>query len=316
VARIADACRAEVRERVLALGDSDLDVDGEEFADRMAVDTVMCAFGIGKGEATTLVNLADRLTVLPAVWDAWQAGVLDGSRVRVLVRATEVLDDATGVLQLHADAADIALADQVVTDLAHAWPATDDAGVRLSMDQRRADALIGLFRAFRDGSLTDQPGLIAGATGDPDAGSAFDSGAASAGSASPAGFAPGTVLLRVPVRRVHDLGLVVHADTLFGDGPAADEPAQLRGLGRSCDLDHDTPWPRGPTSVTNLDPKCRRHHNAKTLGVFHATLTAGPGTGPRTVHWTLPAGVQVTTTREPLPGVRPATRLAPTPTAS
>jgi hypothetical protein len=57
---------------------------------------------------------------------------------------------------------------------------------------------------------------------------------------------------------------------------------------RSCDLDHDTPWPRGPTSVTNLDPKCRRHHNAKTLGVARTRLTAGPGAGPRTVHWTLP----------------------------
>jgi hypothetical protein len=207
----------------------------------------------------------------------------------------------------------------------------------------------------------------------------------------------------VPVRRVHDLGLVLNADTLFNEGPAADATGQLRGLGRpdvvdpasartlarrqleqgigvqvlvvddsgavervvrldrdtarscgsrealvasvqqaiadapalqveghdpseaiarhvraaaptcsfydcprqarSCDLDHDTPWPRGPTSVSNLDPKCRRHHNAKPLGIVHTRLTAGPGTGPRTVHWTLPAGIQVTTTPEPLPGV-------------
>jgi phage tail protein X len=56
--------------------------------------------------------------------------------------------------------------------------------------------------------------------------------------------------------------------------------------------------------VTNLDPKCRRHHNAKTLGIVHARLTAGPGNGPRTVHWTLPAGIEVTTTPEPLPGTR------------
>jgi hypothetical protein len=63
--------------------------------------------------------------------------------------------------------------------------------------------------------------------------------------------------------------------------------------------------------VTNLDPKCRRHHNAKTLGVAHTRLTAGPGTGPRTVHWTLPAGIQVTTTPEPLPGTRVGPRPAP-----
>jgi hypothetical protein len=63
--------------------------------------------------------------------------------------------------------------------------------------------------------------------------------------------------------------------------------------------------------VSNLDPKCRRHHNAKTLGVVHTRLTAGPGAGRRTVHWTLPAGIQVTTSPEPVPG----TRLRPRPTA-
>ena len=95
VARIVKRCRAEVRERVLALGDSDLDVDGEVFAHRTCVDSVMCAFGIGTNEATILVNLADRLTVLPEVWDAWSAGVLDSSRVRVIADATDVLDDVT-----------------------------------------------------------------------------------------------------------------------------------------------------------------------------------------------------------------------------
>jgi hypothetical protein len=461
VARIAARCRCEVRERVLALGDSDLDMNGEEFAHRMCVDTVMCALGVGKNEAARLVNLADRLTILPEVWDAWAAGVLDASRVRVLANATEVLDDATArtvarevlaragggpwdgpaprrwrtrveeavvradaraaecrraaavaarrvrawkegdgsaVLALHASEADIALADQVITDLARAWPAVDPHGVRLTMDQRRADALIGLFRAVRDNSLRDQPGLHSGA------GLAFRVGRDRGDEPDPIA---GPRLPRVPVRRMHDLGLVLHADTLFNGGPAADETGQLRGLGqpavlapgsartlalrqleqgtdvqvlvvdatgaldhvvsvdptmcgsresltaavrqrlaaepplecdihdpseaiarhvraeaptcsfydcprqaRSCDLDHDEAWPRGPTSVTNLDPKCRRHHNAKTFGVVQTNLTAGPGTGPRTVHWTLPCGVQVTTSPESLPGVGP--RLMPT----
>lgn len=30
-----------------------------------------------------------------------------------------------------------------------------------------------------------------------------------------------------------------------------------------CELDHDTPWPTGETSTTNLKPRCRRHHKAK-----------------------------------------------------
>jgi hypothetical protein len=255
--------------------------------------------------------------------------------------------DGTGVLQLRGDAADIALADQVVTDLARAWPARDVDGSLLSMDQRRADALMGVFRAIRDGSLATYP----------DSNQGTDLGSAGSGAlTTPAGsaFGPAVAVPRVPVRRVHDLGLVLHADALFGDGPAAEETAQLRGLGRpsvvdpasaralarkqlrhgapvqvlvvdgsgalahvvcldrkagqicrtratlvgavrqalsirpdlvtdghepteaiarhvraeaptcsfyncprrarSCDLDHDTPWPRGPTWVGNLDP--------------------------------------------------------------
>ena len=33
-----------------------------------------------------------------------------------------------------------------------------------------------------------------------------------------------------------------------------------------CDLDHDIPWPHGPTHVTNLTSKHRSHHNAHTHG--------------------------------------------------
>ena len=33
-----------------------------------------------------------------------------------------------------------------------------------------------------------------------------------------------------------------------------------------CDLDHDTPWPHGPTEVTNLTNKHRPHHNLHTHG--------------------------------------------------
>ncbi|WP_344254363.1 HNH endonuclease signature motif containing protein [Terrabacter carboxydivorans] len=33
-----------------------------------------------------------------------------------------------------------------------------------------------------------------------------------------------------------------------------------------CDLDHDIPWPHGPTEVTNLTSKHRHHHNVHTHG--------------------------------------------------
>jgi hypothetical protein len=328
VARIVKRCRAEVRERVLALGDSDLDVDGEVFAHRTCVDSVMCAFGIGQSEATRLVNLAGRLAVLPEVWEAWSAGVLDTSRVRVLADATDVLDDATArtvardllasaagapwqgpaprqwrtqveeavvaadaaaaarrraaavaarrvrswtegdgsaVLAVHAGTSDIEMADQVITDLARAWPATDPDGLRLTMDQRRTDAFLGLLRAVRDHSLTDQPGVTADSAFG--AGSAFNAGS---GAAFAAGRPDGRDLT---------------------DGDA--QPGPIPGVR----------LPRVPVR--------RRHHNAKTLGVVRTQLTAGPGAGRWTVRWTLPAGIQVTTSPEPLPG----TGLDPLPAA-
>ena len=40
--------------------------------------------------------------------------------------------------------------------------------------------------------------------------------------------------------------------------PSCDRPAW------DCDLDHDTPWPHGPTTGTNLQALCRRHHRMKT----------------------------------------------------
>ena len=35
-----------------------------------------------------------------------------------------------------------------------------------------------------------------------------------------------------------------------------------------CDLDHEIPHPRGPTSGTNLRPLCRRHHRLKSHGLL------------------------------------------------
>ena len=39
-------------------------------------------------------------------------------------------------------------------------------------------------------------------------------------------------------------------------------------LARRCDLDHHVPYPHGPTTVANLGPLHRRHHNLKTAGLW------------------------------------------------
>ncbi|MGZ4611275.1 MAG: HNH endonuclease signature motif containing protein [Actinomycetes bacterium] len=71
-------------------------------------------------------------------------------------------------------------------------------------------------------------------------------------------------------------------------------------VARRCDLDHDEPWPRGPTAVHNLDPRCRRDHELKTRGLLRTRL-APDGS----VTTTMLTGLAVTTRPEPLPGFGP-----------
>ncbi|GAA3693200.1 HNH endonuclease signature motif containing protein [Terrabacter ginsenosidimutans] len=56
-------------------------------------------------------------------------------------------------------------------------------------------------------------------------------------------------------------------------------------LASRCDLDHETPWPRGETSVGNLHLKHRWHHNTKTDGVWTSRPVADGG-----LEWTTLTG--------------------------
>jgi hypothetical protein len=44
-----------------------------------------------------------------------------------------------------------------------------------------------------------------------------------------------------------------------------------RRRARSCDLDHRTPWPTGPTTAENLGALCRHHHRMKHAPGWHVT---------------------------------------------
>ena len=52
-----------------------------------------------------------------------------------------------------------------------------------------------------------------------------------------------------------------------------------------CDLDHEVPWPSGPTTVRNLRSRHRRHHNHKTRGTWRPVRSRAAAT-----RWTTVSG--------------------------
>jgi hypothetical protein len=408
------------RARVLSEATSVLDGDGA----RRVSDRVLGATGAAGPDRAAR-------TGEPGPWDGpsprtWRARVaravvaedLDAARRRhqlaVAARAVRVWSesDGVGVLQVRAAAEDVAMADRVITGLAESWPVTAPDGAPLGMDQHRTDALMDLLRRVHTGRplpTTTGPDAPSGApaTAGAPASAGSDATAAGApayagadassdasGAAATAGGKP--TYAGTPVGRGREIGLVLHVDTLFGDGPQARVPGELRGLGepvpldpstarettvravaagttvralvvdgsgalvataplghppvggwtrpavgaaaraavqrlpelctaayeptvataehvrarnpqctgydcprsaRRCDLDHDEPWPRGPTAATNLHPRCRRDHELKTRGVVTTRLHPD---GSVTTH--MLTGLLVTTRPDPLPG--------------
>ena len=79
-------------------------------------------------------------------------------------------------------------------------------------------------------------------------------------------------------------------------GPGCTVPAAR------CDLDHDIPWPHGPTAVGNLTSKHRLHHSLHTHGHWRVHRDTDGS-----VHWRTEAGRSyVTRPRDWLEGVRGA----------
>jgi hypothetical protein len=419
-ARFAARVRAEARLELASGARVSGRPDDEVVIDSAVIGEVTAALGTSQYDAGRLVDLADRLVgVLPETRTALEHGRIDLPRAQALAQATAVLSDddarrveaqllpgpgaapwdgssprawkervlrvvhrvdrdavrrrreramadrcvrawpngdGTADLLIRGEHTDVVMAEQVLSDLAARAPETGPDGQPRSVAQRRADVFFDTLRRIRDG----QP------------------------------------LPALAIRREREIGLVLHADTLFSDGPAAQDPGELRGLGspepveaasaaqlareqiaggagtrvlltdaygtvrhlvrlssappggwtreslvqavrgtlptlpplwvegysptghiadhvrarsprctayacpraaRRCDLDHDEPWPRGPTAVHNLHPRCRRHHELKTRRLLRTRL-APDGT----LATTMLTGVTTVTRPPPLPG--------------
>ena len=63
-----------------------------------------------------------------------------------------------------------------------------------------------------------------------------------------------------------------------------------------CELDHREPWPGGPTSVRNLRPLCKRHHDLKHHSQWKLTKD-----DDGTHQWTAPTGHHYNYRPPPLP---------------
>ena len=73
--------------------------------------------------------------------------------------------------------------------------------------------------------------------------------------------------------------------------PGCDRPATKAELDHIEPFNHRHPARGGPTTMENLHPLCKHHHQLKTQGVFR--LRREPRTGVLT--WTLPGGTTATT---------------------
>jgi hypothetical protein len=226
------------------------------------------------------------------------------SRRGVFGRLTQ---DGMGCLTVTTDAATIAaVLDRLDTDAR----GRRGAGDPRSLDQLRADlATDALLRAGAGETVTASGGAAAlawivvpfeVATGESETACELPGhGWVTAAHAREIITRPGSVWRTLPVdlRTGHALtrptpsyrptrAMVEHVQTLDGvcRGPGCQVPATR------CDLDHETPWPHGETTVDNLHAKHRWHHNTKTDGIW--TSTPVPDAG---LEWTTLTGRTYTT---------------------
>jgi hypothetical protein len=273
----------------------------DEHTDQVA-RTALAPTRDGSGLSGALFRQRLRRALLAA--DVDQAARRRAARQRIGAHA-DVFDDGTGRLTIINDADKIVAAIERADSAARSARA---AGDPRSLDELRADFLTGAaITGWADGDagFAQQPPSPAGqavvvvafetALGLSDVPCELPGhGFVSAQQAREIITAPGsiwrTLLADLTTGRALALSgrgyrptreMVEHVRAVDGTcrGPGCTVHA------KHCDLDHDLPWPQGPTQVGNLTAKHRQHHRVKTAGWWDAERD-----GDAIVTWRTAAG--------------------------
>lgn len=183
-------------------------------------------------------------------------------------------DDGMTYLTAYIKTSDAARIDAMLTAMAK--NKTSDGR---TIDQMRADAFVEKMFTAGDGSISKKAvigvivpiGSLAGLTDEP--GEAIDgSFALPADMVRDLASEPGTLFYRIlknPLGHILDIAEIGYrpSTTLRRAVEFRDGTCQFATCSRpaiECDLDHQIPWPHGPTTGDNLHALCRRHHQMKT----------------------------------------------------
>ncbi|WP_323100382.1 HNH endonuclease [Intrasporangium sp. YIM S08009] len=219
-------------------------------------------------------------------------------------------EDGMGVLTLTATAERVVGVLDRVDALARAARA---AGDQRTLDQLRSDLLtdLALFGTTPEGPTASAPAAVVRivvpfevATGTADTACELPGhGWVTATHARAIMTAPGSIWQRLAVDVDTGTALQLSTDRYTPTRAMVEHVRAVDGICRApgcqvpadrCDLDHITPWPTGPTRVSNLQALSRGCHHPKTAGAWTARRedpggdTTPGGGGP--IRWTTLAG--------------------------
>ncbi len=199
-------------------------------------------------------------------------------RIDALARSFRSAGDARTLDQLRSDVA----LDLVIYGWADpaTLPADADASAAVTFSGRSPAAHVTLVVSLTTMlGLDNRPGELAG------------HGVVPAPVARAMATAAGSIWRRLVVDPADGTALELSTTRYRPTRAMAEQVAALDGMCQApgctvpagrCDLDHEVPWPHGPTAVANLRSRHRRHHNHKTRRTWSATPRPDGSTDWRT----------------------------------